>query len=63
MDDTPKATETPAAWLRDLGESEAELAAGQTVKSGPLRQRLRDSIARLEARIESEKKSKAATPR
>jgi len=63
MDDTPKATETPVGWLRDLEESEAELASGQTVKSGPLRQRLRDSIARLEARIESEKKSKATTPR
>lgn len=62
MDDTSDAPQSPQRWLDDLEESEAELAAGQTVKSGPLRQRLRDSIARLEARLESEKKPKATTP-
>ena len=42
-------SETPAGWLEALAESEAELAAGQTVPGEAIRQRLRDAIARLEA--------------
>jgi len=40
----------PADWLADLEVSEAQLAAGQTVPIEPALQRLRDSIARLEAK-------------
>jgi hypothetical protein len=61
MDGTTKAGEAPSGWLEALQESEAELALGQTVKSGPLQQRLRDSIAQLEARLDSKKKKTKAT--
>lgn len=37
-------------WLTDLEISEAQAAAGQTVPIEPALQRLRDSIARLEAK-------------
>ena len=49
MDDTAHRPETPTGWLEALAESEAELAAGQTVPGEAIRQRLRDAIARLEA--------------
>lgn len=40
----------PPGWLEALAESEAELAAGLTVPSEPIMQRLRETIARLEAK-------------
>jgi hypothetical protein len=50
-------------WLDSLDESEAELAAGQTVNPAAMRRRLRDSIARLEEHLANEDKQKAALPR
>ena len=50
MDDNPTHTAAPAGWLKILEESEAELAAGLTVPGEVVRQMLRDSLARLEAR-------------
>jgi hypothetical protein len=38
----------PPGWLEALAESEAQLAAGQTVPSEPIMQRLRETIARLD---------------
>ena len=48
MDETKP--HAPPGWLEALAESEAELAAGQTVPGEVVRRRLRDSIARLEAK-------------
>jgi hypothetical protein len=48
MDKT--APDAPASWLEILAESEAQIAAGQVVSGDVVRQRLRDSIARLEAK-------------
>jgi hypothetical protein len=50
MDDNPAHAPAPAGWLEILEESEAELAAGLTVPGEVVRQMLRDSLARLEAR-------------
>jgi len=50
MDKPEHHTEVPASWLEALAESEAELAAGQTVPGEVVRQRLLDSIARIEAK-------------
>ena len=50
MDDNPTDTAAPAGWLEILEESEAELAAGLTVPGEVVRQMLRDSLARLEAK-------------
>lgn len=50
MAETANDTEVPAGWLEVLAESEAQLAAGQTVPGEVVRQILRDSIARLEAK-------------
>jgi hypothetical protein len=50
MDDTPNRTDAPAGWLEILAESEAQVAAGQTVPGEVVRQHLLDSIARLEAK-------------
>jgi hypothetical protein len=50
MVDTTNRTEAPAGWLEALAESEAQLAAGQTVPGEAVRQGLRDSIARLETK-------------
>jgi hypothetical protein len=47
MDDTPNPV--PAEWLDALAESEAQLAAGQTVPAAEVMRGLRDGIARLEA--------------
>jgi len=40
----------PPGWPEALAESEAELAAGRTVPSEPITQRLRETIARHEAK-------------
>jgi hypothetical protein len=50
MVDITNRTETPAGWSAALAESEAQLAAGQIVPGEAVRQGLRDSIARLEAK-------------
>lgn len=42
------------AWSQALDESRADLAAGRTVDGGAMRQRLRDSIKRMEAELERE---------
>ena len=39
----------PPSWVEALDRSEAQLAAGQVVDGSAVRQRLRDSIARMEA--------------
>jgi hypothetical protein len=57
MDDNSPLPPAPAGWLETLEESEAELAAGLTVPGKVVRQMLRDSLARLEA------KQDAAPPR
>lgn len=49
----------PAGWLESLERSEAQLAAGQVVSGAAVRQRLRDSIARMEARLEPEHTTEA----
>ena len=49
MDESAKHAEASKGWLEALAESEAELAAGQTVPGTVVRQHLLDSIARLEA--------------
>jgi len=50
MDDTPHPAEAPPGWLEALDESEAELAAGQTVPGEAVHQRIRDSLTRTEAK-------------
>jgi hypothetical protein len=50
MDKPENRIEAPTGWLEALSESEAELAAGETVPGEVVRQRLLDSIARIEAR-------------
>jgi hypothetical protein len=50
MDDNSPPTAAPVGWLEILEESEAELAAGLTVPGEVVRQMLRDSLARLEAK-------------
>jgi hypothetical protein len=49
MDNPEYHSEVPTGWLETLAESEAELAAGQTVPGEVVHQRLLDSIARIEA--------------
>ena len=51
-----------AEWLDDIAESEAELANGDIVPAEPVLQRLRESIAQLEAKF-SGNQPRAATPR
>lgn len=40
----------PVSWLDDIAESEAQVAAGQVVPLEPVLERIRGSIARMEAR-------------
>jgi hypothetical protein len=60
MDDSPTRTSVPAGWLEILEESEAELAAGLTVPGEVVRQMLRDSLGRLEARYEAAPRREAS---
>jgi hypothetical protein len=55
MNDAPEPAVAHAGWLEALAESEAELAAGLTVPAEVVHQRIRESIARIEAK-------RAATP-
>jgi hypothetical protein len=50
MDDAPTPVIAPSGWLDALAKSEAELAAGHTVPGDVVHQRIRDTIARIEAR-------------
>jgi hypothetical protein len=51
MDDTPHPLDAPPGWAEALHESLAELAAGvPTVPGEVVHQRIRDAIARIEAR-------------
>ena len=50
-------------WLSDLDRSEEEIAAGQVVSMAPGRARLRETIAELEAKLEGDKRRKAAPRR
>jgi hypothetical protein len=50
MNDVPDSAVAPAGWLEALAESEAELAAGLTVPAEVVHQRIRESIARIEAK-------------
>jgi hypothetical protein len=49
-DDDANLAQTPDGWLEALAESEAELAAGKTVPGEVVKQRLRDSLVRMEAK-------------
>lgn len=70
MDDTPR-RHTPADWepplpteadlVAALEESEAEAEAGLSAPGDVVRQELRDSIARLEARAAARHKPKPKT--
>jgi hypothetical protein len=42
--------EAPAEWIESLEISEAQLARGETVPLDPVLERLRATIARMEAR-------------
>lgn len=59
MDDNPITASAPIGWLKILEESEAELAAGLTVSGEVVRQMLRDSLARLDARRDATPPRKA----
>jgi len=63
MDENATHAEAPAGWLEAIAESEAELAAGLTVPGDVVRQRLLDSIARIEAkRAATEQRSPVPIP-
>ncbi len=61
--DTPTNLDAPADWLEALAESEAELAAGQTVPGDEIMRELHESIARLEARQPPTPKRRASSRR
>jgi hypothetical protein len=55
MDDTPHLSDAPPGWAEALDESLAELAAGvPTVPAETVHQRIRDTIARIEAKKKAE---------
>jgi hypothetical protein len=54
-------TPAPAGWLEALAESEAQLAAGQTVPADTVHQGLRDSIARPEAKRANDRRHETAS--
>jgi predicted metalloprotease with PDZ domain len=62
MVETTHRAEVPAEWLEALAESEAQLAAGQTVPGDEIMRELHESIARLEAN-RADKPRRGATPR
>jgi hypothetical protein len=63
MDSNLTHSPAPAGWLEILEESEAELAAGLTVPGEVVRQMLRDSLARLEAKQDAAPARKARSRR
>ncbi len=46
----PDVAEAPAGWLEALEISEAQIAAGQTVPIEPVLDRLKATLARMEAK-------------
>lgn len=46
----PTTRPVPAEWLEALARSDAELAAGLTVPAEAVHRRIRESIARMEAK-------------
>ena len=51
MDDTPYRPDAPPGWAEALDESLGELAAGvPTVPAEVVHQRIRDTVARIQAR-------------
>ncbi len=63
MDYTPHSLDAPPDWLEAMAESEADLAAGRTVPAEVVHQRIRDCIARIEARRAADPKHKATERR
>jgi hypothetical protein len=63
MDDIVGTRPPPPDWIEALARSDAQVAAGQAVPSGLVRQRLRDSIARLEGRPEGDSPREVEPPR
>jgi hypothetical protein len=53
---------SPAEWLDDIAESEAQLAAGEVVPAEPVLNRLRETISQLEAK-RAGKRPRPAAPR
>jgi hypothetical protein len=62
MTSTKDRAPAPPGWLEALAESEAELAAGQTVPLAPVLAELRASAARLEAQQQKQDRSPDSTP-
>jgi hypothetical protein len=54
---------TPAGWLEILAESEADLAAGRVVPGDMVMRKLRESLARLEAKAAASKARKTTLRR
>jgi hypothetical protein len=46
----PAVAEAPRGWLESLERSEAQIAAGQTVPLEPVLDRLKATLARMEAK-------------
>ena len=55
-DDTPRPP--PAHWLEAIAESDAQLAAGQTVPLEPLLEEMRRALERLEASLAGRREPK-----
>lgn len=51
MDHLADDRKTPPSWTETLDESEAQIAAGQTVSLEPVLERLRTGAERIEARL------------
>ena len=51
---------TPAGWLEAMNESDAQLAAGQTVPLEPLLDELRHTAEQLEVKLAEQPKHTAA---
>jgi len=51
MDHPTDETLTPPGWTKALEESEAQVAAGQTLPLEPVLERLRTGAERIEARL------------
>jgi hypothetical protein len=63
MDDIPRRTKVPAAWLEALARSEAELAAGLIVSGDEVLRELDECADRLEAKRVAGPPRKAAPRR
>lgn len=61
MDDTPHRIEAPTEWAEALARSDAEFAAGQTVPAEAVHERIRNAIARIEAKRAARLRRKSAS--